>query len=382
MPARTRRIALLAVLCAGVAGCGGGQDEARRPNTIAPAPRAASADATPAAAVQPRLTAAQLAGQHVIFPFSGTAPPAALVARIRRGEAAGVILFARNVASVGQVRALTRRLQRIARPPGLRAPLLVMVDQEGGPVKRLPGAPQRSPRELAAAGSAALARVQGRATAATLRGAGVNVDLAPVLDVARPGGAIDREGRGLGATAPAVARVGVAFAQGLQRGGVLATAKHFPGFGAATSNTDLAQTVIGLPAATLRRVDEAPFADASAHGIALVMVASARYPAFSRRPAVLARAVVGGELRARVRFRGVTISDDLQAPALAPYGGASGAAVRAARAGVDLLLFGQSYAGAADAARALADALRRGGLDRERAEASLQRVLAVRGTLR
>ncbi|HSD81895.1 MAG TPA: glycoside hydrolase family 3 N-terminal domain-containing protein, partial [Solirubrobacteraceae bacterium] len=264
---RRRPIATLAALLAATAlapACGG-DDRSGRPNVIAPADDTpAATQAAPAAAPRAAapLTAAQLAGQHVVFPFAGRTPPPALLERIRRGEAAGVVLFARNVGTVAQVRALTARLQRVARPRGLRAPLLVMVDQEGGPVKRLPGAPSRSPRELAAAGSAAVARTEGGATARTLRAAGANVALAPVLDVARPGGAIEREGRALGATAGAVARVGTAFAAGLQDGGVAATAKHFPGFGAATLNTDDGATVVPLPAPTLRRVDEAPFAAA------------------------------------------------------------------------------------------------------------------------
>jgi beta-N-acetylhexosaminidase len=380
---RGRRPAALiaaALVAAGTgAGCGGGGGD-RRPNVIAP-PDARSDVALPASA-RPRLTVAQLAGQRVVFPFAGRTVPRALRARIRRGEAGAVILFARNIAGAAQVRALTARLQRIRRPPGLRGPLLIMVDQEGGPVKRLPGAPTRSPRQLAAAGSAAIARAEGRATARTLLDAGANVALAPVLDVARPGGVIAREGRGLGATASAVTRVGGAFAAGLQDGGVAATAKHFPGFGAATLNTDDGETVVGLPAATLRSVDAVPFAAAVDHGIRMVMLASAIYPAFGGGPAVLSRQVVRGELRRRLGFGGVTITDDLESPAFARYGGATGGAVLAARAGVDMLLFARSYAGAARAARAVASALRRGALDRDEAEASLERIARVRATLR
>jgi beta-N-acetylhexosaminidase len=388
---RPRRLALLlAALAVGgpAAGCGG-QGEPRRPNVIEPPvadvaptrPGAAPAPA-PTPTPTPRLTDAQLAGQHVVFPIAGHTAPRALRARIRRGEAGGVILLARRSPTIAQVRRLTARLQRIPRPPGLRAPLLVMVDQEGGPVKRLPGAPARSPSELAAAGSAALARAEGLATARTLRAAGVNVALAPVLDVARSGGAIAREGRALGATPQDVARVGVAFAEGLQQGGVAATAKHFPGFGAATLNTDYGDTVVRLSAATLRGVDGVPFAAAVRRGVAMVMLASARYPAFSRDPAVLSAEVVGGELRERLGFRGVTVSDDLEAPAFDRYGGAPGAAVQAMRAGVDVLLCAHSYAGAAAAARAVADGLERGELARADAEASLRRVLHARSAWR
>ena len=392
------RAAAVAALVSAALACGcGGDDEAGPPNRIAPvgeaaagggsgqAPRGSSTGASSGSGAAgsgstgvPRLTLAQLAGQHVVFPFAGPAVPAALERRIRRGEVAGVVLFARNVGPPAQVRALTARLQRIPRPAGLRAPLLVAIDQEGGPVRRLPGAPTRTPQQLAGAGSAGLARAQGRATARTLRAAGVNVDFAPVLDVPRPGGAIAREGRGLGTTPAAVGRVGVAFARGLQDGGVAASAKHFPGFGAAALNTDDGVATIGLPAATLRRVDGAPFAAAVQAGVRTVMVASARYPALSAMPASLSARVVRGELRERLGFRGVTVTDDLETPAFAAYGGAPGAAVRAARAGMDLLLCAQSNDGAARTAAAVESALRRGALSRRDLEAGLERVLALR----
>jgi beta-N-acetylhexosaminidase len=112
------------------------------------------------------------------------------------------------------------------------------------------------------------------------------------------------------------------------------------------------------------------------------MLSSAVYPALSSVPAVLSPRIVQRELRERLRFDGVTISDDLQAPVFGPYGGAGGTALRASRAGVDLLLFARSYAGAARAAAALADAIRAGAVDRAALQTSLQRVLALRASLR
>jgi beta-N-acetylhexosaminidase len=403
--AATASLAAALAAAAVAAGCGADEPgEPGEPNRIAPPEPAATTTAAasgeparteparpppappaqPARPAQPalRLSVAQLAGQHLVFPFAGRTVPDALTRRIRSGRAAGVVLFARNLGAPPEVRALTARLRRIPRPAGLRAPLLVMVDQEGGPVRRLPGAPRRTPRELAAAGSARLARTEGVATARTLRGAGANVDLAPVLDVPRRGGAIARERRALGSSPAAVARVGGAFAAGLQAGGVAATAKHFPGFGAARRNTDAGPAVVGLPVATLRAVDAAPFAAAVRGGVRLVMLASATYPALAPVPAVLSGRVVRRELRGRLGFRGVTISDDLEAPALAPHGGTARAAVRAARAGVDLLLFARSYAGAAGAARAVARALRSGRLSRPALERGLRRILALRAAVR
>lgn len=323
----------------------------------------------------PPLTPVQLAGQRVVFAFDGTSIPAALRRRIARGEAAGVLLFATNVRSVSQVRLLTRELQAIPRPARLRAPLLVMTDQEGGLVKRIPGAPFRSPPQLAATGHATAAYAEGRATGATLRSAGVNVDLAPVADVARPGSQMEREGRSFGRSAATVQRFAAAFARGLQSRRVAATDKHFPGFGAASANTDNSAVVISSPLATLRAVDERPYAGTPAR---LAMVTSAIYPALDPgTPALLSRAVVTGELRDHVGFSGVTVTDSLDATAL---NGRRDVALRAAAAGDDLLVF-TSYRSSSRAVNALALALREGRLDAGEAGVSVARSLALRASL-
>jgi beta-N-acetylhexosaminidase len=280
------------------------------------------------------------------------------------------------------VHALTRALRRVPQPPALRAPLLLMVDQEGGSVQRLPGAPSRSAPEMAATGRPAVARSEGRATAATLRAAGMNVDLAPVVDVVRPESALHAEGRGFGFTAANAGRFGAAFTRGLRAGGVAATAKHFPGFGAAPRNTDAGAVRIDVGLRELHAVDRPPFAAAVRSGAGLVMLSSAIYPALSPAPAVLSPRVVQRELRDGLGFRGVTISDDLEAPAFAPRGGAAGAALGATRAGVDLLLFARTYEAADRAARALTGALRSGRVDRGALQESMARVLALRGALR
>jgi beta-N-acetylhexosaminidase len=372
-----RRLAALA-LVAVLAGCGGhGAGGARSSATNTTAPAAGR----PAAPARPALTSEQIAGQHVVFPFAGRVPPQGLLQRIRRGEAAGVIFLGANLGTPAQVRALTRRLKAVPRPAGLDAPLLLMVDQEGGSVKRLPGAPVRSAPQMAATGRPAVAVAEGRATAATLRTAGMNVDLAPVVDVVRPESALHAEGRGFGFSATSAARFGAAFTQGLKAGGVAATAKHFPGFGAAPSNTDEGAVRIAEPLRTLRAVDRVPFGAAIKAGAGLVMLSSAIYPALSQRPAVLSPRIVGRELRGDLHFRGVTISDDLEAPAFAAYGGPTGAGTKAARAGVDLLLYARTYAAAANAADALAAGVRSGAVDRDALEASRRRIEALRASL-
>ncbi len=310
------------------------------------------------------LTARQLAGQRIIVGFDGTRVPSAVIDRIRRGEVGGVIVFSRNIGSRSGLRSELRRLQAIRRPAGLRSPLLVMIDQEGGLVKRLDGAPSRSPAQLGRIGSAGLARSEGAATAANLRSVGVNVNLAPVLDVGRPGSYQQRTGRSYSSRAAVVASLGSAFVRGLEAGGIAASLKHFPGLGTVTRDEDALVQRIGLPLAALRGTDEAPFAAAIRAGASVVMTSTGRYDAFGPLPALLSPRISTSELRGRLGFAGVTITDDLNVTALTSYGSAGSVGVRAAAAGNDLLLYAQSAGDGARAVDALASAVSRGRLSR------------------
>ena len=327
-----------------------------------------------------RLSAAQLAGQRVAFAYDGAEPPRALLRRVERGEAAGVVLFARNVRSPRQLRGTLARLQSAASRSPVRLRLLVMVDQEGGPVRRLPGGPQRSAAAVGSTRDAREARRDGRTAGGALRSVGANVDLAPVADVCRGGSALARERRCYGGRPATVIRMAGAFAAGLRSRGVAPALKHFPGFGAARVNTDDAPVVIRASRRRLRAVDERPFA-ALARANPLVMLSTAVYPAFSRLPAALSHEMATEELRGRLRFRGVAVSDALDTPATARYGGAGGVAVRAARAGTDVVLYAASYRSGELAARALAARLRAGRLDRPAFERSVSRVLRLRSRL-
>ncbi len=333
----------------------------------------------PRVEVAETISVPRLAGERIVLGFGGTGVPSGVERAIREGRAAGVVLFADNLPSRAAAARLIADLQAIRRPPALRDPLLIMVDQEGGLVKRLAGAPAVSAAEMGARG-AAYSREQGRRTAANLRQVGVNVDLAPVLDVARRGGTIARTERGFGSTAAAVTATAIPFAAGLRRGGVAATGKHFPGLGAAPENTDFAVQRVGLSGQTLRAVDEAPYRAFIAAGGEMVMLSTAIYPAFSPDPAAFSRRIATGELRNRLGFAGVSITDALDTVAVRAFGGPAKAGVAAARAGADLLLFTEQ-APAERAWKAMVAGLRAGSLDRAEFEAAAQRVLDLRREL-
>jgi beta-N-acetylhexosaminidase len=339
--------------------------------------------------LEQRLTPAQLAGQRIIYAYAGTTPPVSLLRAIRTGEAAGVIFFAPNISSTAQLRRVVAQLQRAVAASPVRAPLLMMTDQEGGKVRRLPGPPLLSEKQIGESANApALAREAGAGAARTLAGAGLNVNLSPVLDVyRRPGNFIDQYQRSYSSNPSRVAQLGAAFIAGQQHLGVAATGKHFPGLGAAAAadNTDRRRVTLRLPVTQLRAVDEAPYRRAIAAGVKLVMSSWAVYPALdSRLPAGLSPTVIGGELRRRLGFRGVTITDAITAGSLGPFGGLGARGVLAARAGADLILCSATNPAnntpslGIAVRNALAAAIRQGRLSRSGAEQAVARVMALR----
>jgi len=365
---RLAALAAVAGATAGVlqlSGALGGSVERRARPTAAPAPATAAQ----------RVPLSRLVGQRIMSRMAGTMPGPALRRRVRTGQVGGVILFADNIQSPEQVALATAALQRSARAE--RNPrLLIAVDQEGGRVKRFPTLPpDQAPAELGQAPDAvARSRREGARTSQALKRAGVNVDLAPVVDVRRRADSFLGQ-RAFGTTPSAVRDAACAFARGLKAHGVAPTLKHFPGLGAAAANTDLAHVSIDAPPADIRR-DYVPYRACAQVG--LVMMNSAVYPRmFGSTPAVLARKAYTHEL-ASTGFTGVTITDDLQAVALAQV---RSLAVKVARAGADVLLYAGSEAASDTAYHSLLRAARSGTLEHAPLAASYQRVLALKSGL-
>ena len=340
-----------------------------------------------AATARPALTRRQLAGQRVIFPYSGFTVPPALLKQISAGQAAGVIFFGENVSSQAQIASVIRQLRQAQRRSPVASPLLLMTDQEGGLVRRLPGAPVLSEKQIGeSAGPAAQATAAGTGAGQNLAGAGLNVNLAPVLDVYRTAGNFDDQfQRSYSMNPQTVADLGADFITAQQATEVAATAKHFPGLGTATSdqNTDQRPVTLTVPLTALRTIDEYPYQAAIAAGVKLVLVSWAIYPALDpARPAGLSPAIVGGELRQRLGFTGVTITDALEAGALQPFGTIGQRATLAAQAGMDLILCSAQQASEGDQAKtALENGYRDGTLGQAAFQAALHRVLALKSSL-
>src|SRR5579875_1133205 len=344
-----------------------------------------------AATTLPRLSAAQLAGQRIIYSYDGLTPPATLLDWISHGGVGGVIFFTGNVASDSQLAGVIAELDRAnasASNPMRAYPLLLMTDQEGGEVRRLPGAPEQSEAQIGQSpdpGTAASAA--GSSAAANLTGVGMNVNLAPVLDVYRaPGDFDDQFGRSYSENPGSVSSLGADFIKAQQAGHVAATAKHFPGLGAAavSQDTDLRPVTLNVPLQQLRSVDEHPYQAAISAGVKLVMLSWAIYPALDPgTPAGMSSKIINGELRQRLGFTGVTITDALEAGALAPFGSIGHRATLAAGAGMDLLLCSQQNDVEGEQARiSLQDDYTAGTLSHARFSAALDRIVALRASLR
>ena len=376
---------MAAVLVAGVAAVA-----AAAASPVGPvAPRPHDAARSQARPLVQRLSSQELAGQRIVYAYAGLKPPSSLLAAIRAGEAGGVIFFGPNISSASQLRGVIDQLQRASLASPLHDRLLLLTDQEGGEVRRLPGAPARSEKQIGeAADAVAAAGTAGTGAGRNLRGVGVNVNLAPVVDVYRqPGNFIDEFQRSYSSDPETVAELAASFITAQQRFGVAATAKHFPGLGSASrsQNTDLGLVTLRSSLSTLRTVDEAPYVSAIDAGVKLVMTSWAVYPALDPRlPAGLSPAVIQGELRGRLGFEGVTITDGIEAGALAPFGSVGSRAVLAASAGADLILCATTNPdentptlGTA-ALNAIASALAHGRLARGAAQQSAGRILALR----
>ncbi|MFJ1705250.1 glycoside hydrolase family 3 protein [Kitasatospora sp. NPDC088346] len=285
-----------------------------------------------------RSTTATLVNSCLLPAYAGRTP-ADWILRAADEGLAGVALFGTNLLDArGPLRAdITDRLRAV------RPDLLIALDEEGGDVTRLDyltGSAYPGNHALGAVDDPELTRRVAAAIAADLAEAGVNLCLAPCADVnSRPDNPIIGV-RSFGADPELVARHTAAFVTGLQRDGVAATLKHFPGHGDTRTDSHSALPDVDRDPDALAALDLPPFAAGIAAGARLVMTGHIRLPALDALPATLSPAILTGLLRERLGFRGVIVTDALDMAPIAGRWGFGGAAVAALAAGCDLVLLG------------------------------------------
>lgn len=341
-----------------------------------------NAPATASVATTVAPTYAQLIGQKLVVRMDGVTPSADLLGRIRRGEVGGVVLFGANITTPAALVALTAQL-RAAAAAGGQPRFLIAVDQEGGQIKRIGWAPPTlSPPQMGQIALISVARRQGAATGAALRALGINVDFAPVADVpVSTGSFLYRQGRTFSFSARRTAALADAFATGLESAGVKPTMKHLPGLGYATRNTDTYVVTIRASRYSLGP-GLSPYRTAIGHHIPLIMLSNATYTAYDGSNAAgWSRAVGVTLLRHDLGFTGVTITDGLDGTAKARGLSDRILAVRAARAGTDMILVtGTEATSRSVYARLLADA-QAGLIAKSTLRASYDRILALKAGL-
>ncbi len=308
-----------------------------------------------------------------------------LLCRVKVG---GIILFARNITDAAQVARLTREASEMSRACTGR-PLLIATDAEGGQVMRLgPNAgytPTPSHQDLGNANDLAMTELEARRIGRMLHEAGINWNLAPVVDVGyNPANSvIVRSARSFGAGPALVTNHARAYIRGMHAEGILTALKHFPGHGSSFADSHLG--FVDVTQTANRDVEMLPYRALIGEGLADSVMTAHVFNRHldTRYPATLSSKTIRRLLRQALRFDGVVVSDDLRMGAIEKHYGLGEAVVMALRADVDLLLIGSDRlpdgnSGAQTTVTALHAALAAGRLDAKRVSTALRRVDALR----
>jgi beta-N-acetylhexosaminidase len=296
---------------------------------------------------------------------------------IRERHLGGIILFSRNIEDPLQLAALCRDLQAAAlKRQGF--PLFLAVDQEGGRVARLkepfrgfPGNAAIGMDEEPVKRAIEFATV----TSKEMKVVGLNMNFAPVVDVQR--GEIEKHlaGRSFGEDPEVVAFLGRTVVKHLQKNGIMAVAKHFPGLGRADVDPHFHLPKINIDLEEMERINFPPFAAVIEEGVCGMMTSHAIYPVLDpERPATLSPVVLTEVLRERMGFRGLTITDDLEMGAIAGDWSVADGALKSFQAGADILLVCKDQSHVRESLDLMRQALSEGTISTERLAQSLERI--------
>ena len=329
------------------------------------------------------MTIEEKVGQLIMVGFEGTQANEAIETHIRKRFVGGIVLFSRNIQSPQQTAELTNELQRLAEATARQIPLFIGIDQEGGWVIRLKEGATVLPGNMAlgATDSTELAERAGEITAVELAAVGVNLNFAPVMDVNNnlDNPVIGR--RSFGESPELVSRLGVPYIQGLQRNGVLATAKHFPGHGDTTVDSHFDLPTVNHDLERIHALELQPFRAAIDADVAAIMTAHIIYPAFDAdRPATLSPTILTDLLRKELGFDGLLITDDMEMKAIDDRYRSGEAAVMAVEAGADIVMVLWTPTKQIEVFDALLSAVKSGRISQARLDQSVERILKSKGT--
>ncbi len=325
-----------------------------------------------------RMSVEEKVGQLLLFGVGGKEVGPVAKAHITKRFVGGVVLYARNIKDPTQVASLTVGLQKVAQETPNAIPLFIAIDQEGGIVTRLEKGATVLPGNLAlgATRSKMLAEKAGELTAIELAAVGINLNLAPVMDInTNPRNPVIGV-RSYGESHDLVSQLGTAYIRGLQRNGVLATAKHFPGHGDTNVDSHKKLPVVTHNKKRINAIELAPFQAAIETGVAAIMSAHVLYPALdAEMPATLSYPMLTRLLRQKLGYNGLIITDDLEMKAIDDQYETGEAAVLAIQAGADMILVPWTLKKQQRVYNALRQAVRRRDITETRLNDSVRRIL-------
>lgn len=331
------------------------------------------------------MTTEQKIGQLLLFGFAGTSNPSDEFQEIIQTYHVGnFMLYGANIESnnfdggFGQARDLTDALKAEIADDGI-APLIA-IDVEGGTVVRFHWSTwPYSARTLGQRDDPDLAAAQFASIGEQLIDSGINLNLAPVLDVAADPQRTFLKTRIISSDADVTARIGAGIIDGLHAVNCLSAAKHFPGHGGTTLDSHDALPVIDKTAEELAAYDLVPFEAAIAHNVDAMLIAHIRYPAFDDADiASVSPAIINGLLRTQMGFQGLVVSDDFRMGSVADHYDMGDAAVRFILAGGDMVMCGAQHDKQRKIADGLLAAVSDGTLSESRLDESVLRILAAK----
>ncbi len=327
------------------------------------------------------MTLQEQVGQRLVTGFPGTELTEDFRRMVREHKIANVILFKENIESCEQLARICKEIQALVREETGHG-AFITIDQEGGTVTRLPADAVNVPgaMAIAATGDPENAYRAGLLTGRGLRALGVNFDLAPSVDVnCNPKNPVIGA-RSYGDTPDTVSRYAARMIQGLLDGGVLCSAKHFPGHGDTDADSHLALPCVDKSRAELDKMELAPFAAAIRAGVPAVMTTHILFPQIEPGgvPATMSRTIMTDLLRGEMGFDGLIISDCMEMRAIKDHFGTVNGIIAAMGAGVDLVFVTHNTLLGGEAAGAVCEAVRTGRLDAAEMEASANRILSYK----
>jgi beta-N-acetylhexosaminidase len=322
-------------------------------------------------------TPEQSAGQRLMVGFDGIALNAELRFLIDTVKVGGIILFTANLINPNQTKDLCVSMQAYARSMD-QPPLLIAIDQEGGKVARLKEPFTRFP------GNPAMKGIEdavffAKTTAKELSGVGINMNLAPVMDVAPKDINSVMTDRAFGHDPDRVSALGSAVIEHLQAENIMAVAKHFPGIGRTVldSHFELPDLDIDMDAA--QGFDLIPFKAAIAHDVAGIMLSHIRYKGIDPDwPASLSKIIAADLLRGRMGYDGVVMTDDLDMGAIQKHYDLKTSIERILSAGIDMPLICHAGPGIENAFREILDAQKRSYAMKAKGMKSLERIMRLK----